>query len=301
MIERNRIAVSLTLLALVAAVPALAGTPINETKSASAAGTVTIDNLIGSITVEGWDRNEIQLTGSLGEGPERLEFEVKGDRAEIKVIWPERGVGYIDHDDEDTDLNLKVPMRSSVNASGVNTEIEITGIGGDVDAETVNGSIEIGGSPESVDAETVNGGIKIDASTGEVSAETVNGTIRVTGAEGELEASTVNGTIEISGGPFESCDLSTVSGSLSFRGELTGNDEFSFETHSGEVEIYLPADIEADFEVSTFSGDIDNEFGPKAKRTSKYAPGKELEFSTGSGGPTISASSFSGRVSLKKK
>ena len=95
--------------------------------------------------------------------------------------------------------------------------------------------------------------------------------------------------------------FSTVAGSIEFEGAMTGKGSFSFETHSGEIEIVVPADISAEFEISTFSGDIDNDFGQKAERTSKYAPGKELEFVTGSGDVSISASSFSGRVYIKKR
>ena len=63
----------------------------------------------------------------------------------------------------------------------------------------------------------------------------------------------------------------------------------------------LPEDVSAEFDVETFSGDIVNDFGPKARRTSEYAPGKELSFSTRSGDARISVSSFSGTIRLKMK
>jgi len=300
MSNRMRIPALIGALGLAAAVSAAAGEPIDETKTAPADGTVSIDNLIGSIRVEGWEKNEIHITGSLGKGPEGLEFDVKGDRTVIKVVWPERGGRNID-DGEETDLFVKLPLGSHVEASGVNTEISISGVTGEVEAEAVNGSIVVKGDPQSVDVETVNGSIEVEGSSADVNAETVNGSVTIAGARGEVSAASVNGEIEIDGGPFQSAEVGTVSGSIEFRGDITGDDEFSFETHSGRVEIYLPADIQADFEGSTFSGKIRNDFGPEAERTSKYAPGMELEFSTGAGGPTISASSFSGRVELRKK
>jgi len=38
-------------------------------------GVVTIENLIGSVTVEGWNKNQVSVTGMLGEGPEELASE----------------------------------------------------------------------------------------------------------------------------------------------------------------------------------------------------------------------------------
>jgi hypothetical protein len=72
------------------------------------------------------------------------------------------------------------------------------------------------------------------------------------------------------------------------------------ESHSGTVTLELPADTSAEFEIETFSGQIHNDFGPKARRTSEYGPGYELSFSTGSGEAEVSVESFSGGVYLKK-
>ncbi len=66
------------------------------------------------------------------------------------------------------------------------------------------------------------------------------------------------------------------------------------------MELRLPAATAADFDVTTFSGNISNEFGPQARRTSEYGPGKELSFSTGAGARIV-AKSFSGDVRLRKR
>ena len=40
--------------------------------------------------------------------------------------------------------------------------------------------------------------------------------------------------------------------------------------------------------------------GPRARRTSKYAPGKELSFTEGAGEATIRVKSFSGTVTIDR-
>jgi hypothetical protein len=53
--------------------------------------------------------------------------------------------------------------------------------------------------------------------------------------------------------------------------------------------------------VSTFSGDIVNELGPAAEKPNKWAPGKELSFTSGSGGARVTVETLSGTVNIKKK
>ena len=75
------------MLALLAALPgiAAAGTPINKRTSADPNGTVEVSNVAGSVTVTGWNRNEVEVTGELGDGTEKLEFTKSEKLTRIKV------------------------------------------------------------------------------------------------------------------------------------------------------------------------------------------------------------------------
>ena len=57
--------------------------------------------------------------------------------------------------------------------------------------------------------------------------------------------------------------------------------------------------VEHALEVETFAGDIRSDFGGEVRRTSRYAPGRELYHSTGSDAK-ISVETFSGNVYLGK-
>jgi len=91
-----------------------------------------------------------------------------------------------------------------------------------------------------------------------------------------------------------------VAGDAAIKGGLTGDAYFSFDLHSGHLTLTVPADVSADFEIETFSGEIDNAFGQKSRKTSKYAPGRELEFTTGGGDARVRINTFSGDVVIKK-
>jgi hypothetical protein len=56
--------------------------------------------------------------------------------------------------------------------------------------------------------------------------------------------------------------------------------------------------VNAEFSLESFSGIIKNCFGQTARKTSKYTPGKELDFTQGSGGARVEIQTLSGEVSI---
>lgn len=289
---------TLALILAVSGTVAVAGTPIDERLDAAPDAKIIIENLSGNVTVKGWEKDEVTITGTLADDAEELSIEGNEKRIEIEVLFP-RGARNLR--DTDSDIEVFVPHKSRVHVSAVNASIEATGVNGTVAVETVNGSITVAGEPRMVEAETVNGSIHITASASNVEAESVSGSIELHGVEGDVSANTVSGRIEVRGGEFDRLDCATVSGSIRFDGMPSEDGNLELECHSGSVTLLLPEDVSAEFEVETFSGSINNDFGPEARRTSQYAPGKELEFTNGSGDAMISVSSFSGTVNLKIK
>jgi DUF4097 and DUF4098 domain-containing protein YvlB len=86
-----------------------------------------------------------------------------------------------------------------------------------------------------------------------------------------------------------------------FEGALGDGAWLEAETVSGSVDLVLPAAIAADFTLSTFSGDIQNELGPPAQRVSRHTTEKELHFATGNGKARINVHTLSGGISVRKK
>ena len=120
-------------------------------------------------------------------------------------------------------------------------------------------------------------------------------------ASGELEASTVNGKLLVTGGSFDRAALESVSGGVRFEAGLSARATLSVESVSGAVDLLLPAGFGAEFSVSTFSGEVTNELGPAAEKSSKWTPEKELSFTTGSGGARITVETLSGAVHIRKR
>ncbi|CAN5523145.1 hypothetical protein BH24GEM3_BH24GEM3_01480 [soil metagenome] len=288
---------TITLLALLlAGGEAAAQQAINERISTSPTGEVEIHNLSGSVRVSAWNRNEVQVTGTLGQGAERLEITPEGNRVRIRVILPREARNV-----RGTDLEIRVPARRDLNVRTVSANIDVTEVQGNVQARSVSGQVRVGGNSQSIDAESVSGNVEISANTPHVRAKTVSGRLRLSGVRGSADLSTVSGDTELEGGRFARLQFKSVSGDLRFRGDLERNGIYNLESHSGGLELRLPRATAADFDVRTFSGRITNEFGPDPERTSRHAPGYELRFTAGNGGAMVTARSFSGSVKLLRQ
>ena len=276
---------------------AWAGESVDVTKSASATPTVEIENLAGSVKISGWDREEIKVSGVLGDDTDGLDFSGSGDSFDIEVEIPD-SYGRR-HRDLDSDLEIWLPAGSSVSVETVSASIRVSGVNGRLELESVSGEVTVDGAPTSADVETVSGSIELSGSETLAIAESVSGKIELSGVAGRVEAATVSGSIRVQASDIEQGEFEAVSGSVRFTGALSPGARLSAESHSGSVVLNLPADTSARFQVETFSGGINNGFGGgEAERTSRYAPGKRLDFTIGSGDAQVRVESFSGSVTL---
>jgi len=278
---------------------AWAGESVDVTKAASASPSVDIENLAGSVRITGWDRNEIKVTGVLGDDTDGLDFSGSGDSFDIEVEIPD-SYGRR-HRDIDADLEIWLPAGSSVSVETVSASIRVSEVNGQLELESVSGEVTVDGSPTSADVETVSGNIQVSGSQTRIIAESVSGAIELSGVAERVEAATVSGSIKVGASNIERGEFEAVSGSVHFTGALSPGARLSAESHSGNVVLNLPADTSASFQIETFSGSINNGFGGgEAERTSRYAPGKRLDFTLGSGDAQVRIETFSGSVTLKR-
>lgn len=68
---------------------ALADTRIDERHTLAAGGRIELSNVAGKVTVRGWDRNDVQLTGTLSDGLQ-LRQEKSANRVRWEIEYPRR-------------------------------------------------------------------------------------------------------------------------------------------------------------------------------------------------------------------
>jgi DUF4097 and DUF4098 domain-containing protein YvlB len=259
-------------------------------------GEVEVSNVSGEIQIKGWDKEQVKVTGTLGEGSERLVFDRDGRRVLIKVEIPNRS-----HHVDSSDLYVMVPKGSRVSATGVSADITIEGVEGALRIQTVSGEITAEVFREDVEAKTVSGDFEIRGhdEPALLTLTTVSGDGRVKNIRGELVVQSVTGSLDIDSADLERARLRTTNGDIDLRTGLGEEARFDMEAINGDLRLDILGDVDAEFDIETFNGSIDNSFGPEPTRTSKYAPGRELRFTHGEGNARIRIKTLNGGVTLR--
>ncbi len=262
---------------------------------ASKDGHVNVSNIAGSVTITGWNKGKVEVTGTLGRNVEELIVERDGDKVLIKVKVPKRGGRGID-----SELEIKVPQGSTIDVGTVSADIEVAKVTGEQGLHTVSGDVKTTHTGADVMAESVSGDVEVfgDDTDGEVEASSVSGDVILSRISGNVEATSVSGDVDIEEGSFSRATLETVTGEISFNGELRKGGKLDVDTVNGDVDIDISGKVSAKFDIETLNGEIHSCFGPEARKTHKYGPGWELSFTEGSGDSRVTISSLNGGVDI---
>ncbi|MGQ0712739.1 MAG: DUF4097 family beta strand repeat-containing protein [Gemmatimonadaceae bacterium] len=252
-------------------------------------GTVQIELHSGEIIVTAASRNEVRIRGTSERG--QLRVDASPSRIEIGTRTFRGHLG-------DTHVEVSVPEGTRVSVSGNSADISVRGVRGEVDATTMSGDLVIDDASSRVEFESVSGDVEVSRVQGELRGETVSGDVDLTDVSGDVDLETVSGDLTLRRVRSGSVRAETMSGAVSFDGQMESGGRYDFSSHSGDVRLALPAAIGATIAVETFSGTIDSDFPITLEPGQRH--GKEFEFRVGDGGARIDARSFSGGIYIQR-
>jgi DUF4097 and DUF4098 domain-containing protein YvlB len=268
--------------------------PVHEQLAVDPQGAIEIVDVAGSVALSGWDRPEIEVTGTAGDEVDRVEVSTSGSRSVVRVIsrsGSARGGG------NEARLTVHVPTKSAVTVTLVSADLALGSLQGSVKLQTVSGDVtgDVGGD---LRASTVSGSVRVTAAAAKmIEVKTVSGTIHVSGSGGEVEISTISGDATLDLASITRGRFKSVSGGLTAGFALVADGRFEGESVSGNLEVKFGGTPAADFDVQSMSGNISNCFGPKPKEA-QYGPGSRLAFKSGEGNAHVQIETKSGNVSL---
>lgn len=269
-----------------------AQTKVDRRFALNADGSVRITNLVGSVRVSGWDRDSLVVRGTIAKGDE---FFIGGGHTAAKAFVQaanERNPG-------PSFLEVFVPRRAKVWVKTATADISVSDVQGQLDLYVVGGTIRVVGNPSELNAEAIDGDVLVSGSPGWLRAKSASGDVVLKGTSRDMTLSSVSGSVTVSGGRFERAKLETVTGPIRFTGDLERGGVLDIDTHSGAVELVLPAKFSADLEMVTISGAIKNMLSSKQPVLGRYGRGSELNGSVGNGGARVSVRSFKGLITLR--
>ncbi len=279
-----------------------ATTPVSEVRSLNPDGEVSIDNTKGAVVVRVADQSEVRISGTLGDGVEKLAIEGDRRHLSIRVINP-KSKGWFGNwggaQGGDSRLEITVPAHASVAVEGVSAVTDIKGVAGRrLSVNTVSGDVQVEASPGEARVESVSGDLHLRLDTSKTHAETVSGDLDLQGRiNGEVSVETVSGHIVLRAEKPSDIDVSAVSGNAELRTGLAPGGQLKAESTSGDLTLMLPAASSARLQLSSFSGTIRSDSGNV--EMPEHGPGASLNTRLGRGDASVTLESFSGDVNVK--
>ncbi|MBX3689440.1 DUF4097 family beta strand repeat-containing protein [Dokdonella sp.] len=281
---------------------ASAQTQINQTRPVNSDARIDVSNIKGSISVHGWDKDEVAISGTLGARAKGLSIEGDAAHLQIKVEAPGSTSWFswgADTAMGDTTLELKVPRNAQLKLETVSANVDLSEVNGrSLSVNSVSGKLRLDSGAGELEVDSISGSVEINGKASKTHVETVSGSILSRGLGGEIHFETVSGDIDADNGGYQRLSADSVSGDIKLRGVPASNAEIDVESMSGDINLRLPEGVSAKLDASTFSGDIRSDFGAASKPD--HGPGSHLELQLGSAGGEIKIETFSGDIEIRK-
>jgi|GEM_PF-3913813 len=130
---------------------------IDRSVPAAREGLVVVRVPEGALTLEGWDRLEVQVTGRITGPDDRLHLSSNHGHTVVR-LRPDDSP-----DADDTRLTLRIPKGSSVDLETVGADVVVAGVQGVVRLESGSGNLRIDGHPLGLVARSRSGDIDVTA------------------------------------------------------------------------------------------------------------------------------------------
>ena len=238
----------------------------HESHPLKAGGRLYLENMNGSVEIQGWDRETADISGTKSASTEgslralRIDVVATDDSIRIRTVRPSGHIGGMG-----ARYVINVPRRTRL--------------------ERIN---------------TSNGRIVVAGIEAPARLETSNGSVTAEGVKGGLEVSTSNGSIRVSLAGLadkQPVTLRTSNGSVQLSVENGGVGSVGVWTSNGSITAQLPPSLAATLDASTSNGSITNEFGDSFRGSSSK---NHLRGDVAGGGALIRLSTSNGSIHLRK-
>ena len=228
------------------------GEKIERSLPVDAQVTVTLCVASGTLTVHGWEKNEVRVR-SLGAGQldfQRIDKTKDSSKPATRVdvmVMQRPGVRNATLDCQAfADVEMEVPSGATVQVQTRDGDISISGVAAAY-AGSQNGDITIERATKLVEAGSVGGSIFLKDSSGRVNLSSAGGgveavNIRPVTPEDTFEVGTVSGDIQLDRVGNFKVNAKTVSGTVTMTGPLAKSGYYGFTNMAGDLVLELPHD-----------------------------------------------------------
>lgn len=285
---------------VIGALSAAAFLPQTDTiVQANGASRLELSSMQGEVTVLAWDRDAVQVKADHSDS-----FSIDISRSGSTIsVEPEVNRGY--GMSGGADFEITVPRGFDLDIEGMALDVDIRGVEGQVEVGTVHGPITLIGGTGNIVLESVNGAVHLEGAQGDIDVTGIAGGVTIKDCSGDIYAESVGGDLILEGVRSSDVEIGSVGGDMRYEGTIEDGGTYNFGSHGGRIYLFLPANVNAQFDMISLAGDIviDYPGAPSEPVKGRGIPGmsgKELSFELGTGSARIEVETFGGTVHIRR-
>jgi hypothetical protein len=259
--------------------------------------TLKLDASSGNIEISTWDKNEVyvKISGN-NRAKEKTEFTFSNDENMVEITAKTKSSFFGWNKGIKLKFDIKLPKNFNPETHTSGGNIKLEGLNGNPDLKTSGGNIYVKNSSGNIRTNTSGGEIRVENVSGSMKLSTSGGNISANNFNGNFDARTSGGNIKLAGN--DSKIYAETSGGdikLDYKGQNKG---IELNTSGGDIDINLPADINAAANLSSSGGRISCDF--KGNNAVKVSSNK-FEADINNGGNPLYAKTSGGDIEVSKK
>ena len=116
-----------------------------------------------------------------------------------------------------------------------------------------------------------------------------------------VDIQSTGGTVQLKNVNGQRVAVGTTSGNIDYQGDCSGGGNYILTTHSGAIDVTLPATASVDLSARSTTGAVENDFPLQQKPHTSFVPqqGRSFAGTSNSGSSSVELQSFSGKIRVK--
>jgi DUF4097 and DUF4098 domain-containing protein YvlB len=250
-------------------------------------GTVNIVSGGGSITLHSGAGRQLLVAYTVHSTKVEVDQSTTDNKQRVELLTHALPGEKPTADEAKVDYDVTVPAGVSVNVSTTSAPITADGISADIGLSSESGQITVHNIAKShVHVRSVTAPVNLqDVTMSHVDVQSTGGAVQLKNVNGQ----------RVTAG--------TTSGNIDYQGDCSGGGNYILTTHSGAIDVALPATASVDLTARSTTGTVENDFPLRQKPHTSFVPqqGRSFAGTSNSGSSSVELQSFSGKIRVKKQ
>ncbi len=245
--------------------------------------TLNVVNETGPVTVRPSGSRQVIISTTAHSDKVAVDSSQTGNRIEAQT----HVLGKPSADETRVDYDIQVPA---------DIMLTVRADGGPVRVEKLRSDMTLDGSTAAFTVE--------DCSNSHVHIHAIKGPVTINNVRnGHVDITSVNGDVLLNSVTGPKVSIGTTKGAIRYTGDFGGGGDYGFSTHSGDIDVALPATASVDLTARSVSGSVEQDFPLQQKSPVGFTttPGRAFAGTSNTGASSVQLRSFSGKIRVKKQ